>query len=96
MTRTQGEIEVERILSYEGQDFQVSGTVEYEWELDDGNYTDSPPDDPELTWNVLGVTAFPVDGEGRMGPQVTSQGLLLRLGNLLEKQLTYDSFPNPW
>jgi len=96
MTRTQGEIEVERILSHEGQDFQVSGTVEYEWELDDGNYTDSPPDDPELTWNVLGVTAFPVDGEGRMGPQVTSQGLLLRLGNLLEKQLTYDSFPNPW
>lgn len=96
MTRTQGEIEIERILSHEGKDFQVQGTVEYEWELDDGNYTDSPPDDPELNWTILGVTAFPVDEEGRIGEEVTSQGLLLRLETILEKQLTTDCFPDPW
>ena len=96
MTRLQGEITIERILTLENRTYGVTGSVEYEWQVDDGHYSDSPPDDPEINWELLGITAHPLDDNGHMGAEVKNERLLAKLKDLLDKQITADCFPSPW
>jgi hypothetical protein len=96
MTKLQGEITIERILTLENRTYGVTGTVEYEWEMDEGHYSDSPPDDSEINWKLLEITGFPIDDEGKEGSEVKNERLLAKLKDLLDEQITTDCFPSPW
>jgi hypothetical protein len=64
--------------------------------MDEGHYSDSPPDDSEINWKLLEITGFPIDDEGKEGSEVKNERLLAKLKDLLDKQITTDCFPSPW
>lgn len=82
-------------LVVEGRTFNTTAKVEYMWDIDDGSYTDSPPDDPELEYyEVQGIEVDEIDSEGNILEQTElPEELLEKICKAVEKKIKPDDLP---
>jgi len=82
-------------LVVEGRTFNTSAKVEYIWDVDNGSYSDSPPDDPELEYfEVQGLEVDEIDAEGNVIEQnELPEELLEKICKAVQKKIKPDDLP---